>query len=149
MPGHIPAISPLRPISPMESAIHDVHTALNRPGVTGTKSRRSAHCVDGDKDQTADAAEKWFEENDREGVAFEYEVLHGPANVPELTGSADIKLNTRVSLQPILAGLAWWQVAQMANSPRLYTARLGAASPSERPRPHVARALLHTQRLRF
>jgi hypothetical protein len=40
----------------MESAIHDVHTALNRPGVTGTKSRRSAHCVDGDKDQTADAA---------------------------------------------------------------------------------------------
>jgi hypothetical protein len=75
VPGHIPAISPLRPISPMESAIHDVHTALNRPGVTGTKSRRSAHCVDGDKDQTADAAEKRFEENDREGVAFEYEVL--------------------------------------------------------------------------
>jgi hypothetical protein len=24
---------------------------------------------------TADAAEKWFEENDPEGVAFEYEVL--------------------------------------------------------------------------
>jgi hypothetical protein len=34
----------------------------------------------GDKDQlkvfaNADAAETWFEENDPEGVAFEYEVL--------------------------------------------------------------------------
>ena len=34
----------------------------------------------GDKDHlkvfaTADAAENWFEENDPEGVAFEYEVL--------------------------------------------------------------------------
>ncbi|WP_275198489.1 hypothetical protein [Bradyrhizobium sp. CSA207] len=34
----------------------------------------------GDKDHvkvfaTVDAAEKWFEENDPEGVAFEYEVL--------------------------------------------------------------------------
>jgi hypothetical protein len=34
----------------------------------------------GDKDHiklfaTTDAAEKWFEENDPEGVAFEYEVL--------------------------------------------------------------------------
>jgi hypothetical protein len=31
VPGHIPAISPLRPISPMESGIDDVRTALNRP----------------------------------------------------------------------------------------------------------------------
>lgn len=34
----------------------------------------------GDRDRikvfaTVDAAEKWFEENDPEGVAFEYEVL--------------------------------------------------------------------------
>jgi hypothetical protein len=34
----------------------------------------------GDKDHVkvfanVDAAEKWFEENDREGVAFEYEAL--------------------------------------------------------------------------
>ena len=37
MSGHIPASSPLRPLSPMESAIHDVYSHLNRPGVTGTK----------------------------------------------------------------------------------------------------------------
>ena len=28
---------------------------------------------------TADAAETWFEENDPEGVAFEYEVIGPPA----------------------------------------------------------------------
>jgi hypothetical protein len=31
VPGHIPANSPLRPVSPMESAIHDVCSHLNRP----------------------------------------------------------------------------------------------------------------------
>jgi hypothetical protein len=29
----------------------------------------------GDADHLADAAETWFEENDPEGVAFEYEVM--------------------------------------------------------------------------
>jgi hypothetical protein len=29
VPGHIPAISPLRPTSPMEPASHVVHFALN------------------------------------------------------------------------------------------------------------------------
>jgi len=33
--------------------------------------------------------------------------------VPELTGNADIKLNMRLSLRPILAGLAWLQVVQI------------------------------------
>ena len=31
--------------------------------------------VDDAEKVTTDAAEKWFEENDPEGVAFEYEVL--------------------------------------------------------------------------
>jgi hypothetical protein len=31
--------------------------------------------VDDAEHVTTDAAEKWFEENDPEGVAFEYEVL--------------------------------------------------------------------------
>jgi hypothetical protein len=35
------------------------------------------------------------------------------AGVPELTRNADIKLNTRLSLRPILAGLAWPQVVQI------------------------------------
>jgi hypothetical protein len=39
VPGHIPANSPLRPLSPMESAIHDVCPFLNPPGVNGTKIR--------------------------------------------------------------------------------------------------------------
>ena len=33
----------------------------------------------GDVDHTVDAAETWFEENDREGVAFEYDVMGPPA----------------------------------------------------------------------
>jgi hypothetical protein len=52
-----------------------------------------------------DAAETWFQENDPEGVAFEYEVLESttPASrpcrtVPELTHSPRVKLNERVSL---------------------------------------------------
>jgi len=41
VPGYIPAISPLRPLPPMESAIHDVYSHLNRPGCYGhEKSRR-------------------------------------------------------------------------------------------------------------
>jgi hypothetical protein len=39
------------------------------------------------------------------------------SRVPDLTRNADIKLNTRVSLRPILTGLAWLQVAQMAIVP--------------------------------
>src|SRR5438309_11104639 len=31
VPGHITASSPLRPVLPMEPAIHDVHSDLNRP----------------------------------------------------------------------------------------------------------------------
>ena len=67
----------------------------------------------------ADAAEIWFEQNDPEGVAFEYKVLERTASVcvPELTPNADIKLNTRVALRPISAGLAWLQVAQTGRSP--------------------------------
>lgn len=57
------------------------------------------------------------------------------AAVPELTRNADINLNTRVSLQPIQTSLAWLQVAEMANSPRLSTARSGAASPNPKRRP--------------
>ena len=56
---------------------------------------------------------KWFEENDPEGVAFEYEVLECTTYVvPELTRNADIKLNTRVSLQLIQTGIACRLVAQ-------------------------------------
>jgi hypothetical protein len=80
----------------MESAIHDVHTALNRPGVTGTKSRRSAHCVDGDKDQTADAAEKWFEENDRDGVGLEREA----GRHVELLGARHTDRDRKAKLRP-------------------------------------------------
>jgi hypothetical protein len=36
VPGYIPANSPLRPLSPMESAIHDVYSHLTG-GLTGTK----------------------------------------------------------------------------------------------------------------
>jgi len=50
------------------------------------------------------------------------------SRVPDLTGNADIKLNARLSLRPIQTSLPWRQVAQMAISPRLSTARLGAAS---------------------
>jgi hypothetical protein len=39
------------------------------------------------------------------------------SRVPDLTRSADIKLNTRVSLRPILTGLSLAQVAQMAIVP--------------------------------
>jgi hypothetical protein len=60
-----------------------------------------------------DVVEKWFEENDPEGVAFEYEVLECTTYVvPELTRNADIKLNTRVSLQLIQTGIACRLVAQ-------------------------------------
>jgi hypothetical protein len=51
--------------------------------------------------------------NDPEGVAFEYEVLECTTYVvPELTRNADIKLNTRVSLQLIQTGIACRLVAQ-------------------------------------
>ena len=57
--------------------------------------------------------------------------------VPELTRSADIKLNTQVSLRPLVTGLAWLQVAQIGQSRSLVRVlrdkgslrALGAAPP--------------------
>ncbi len=46
MPGHIPANSPLRPLSPMESAIHDVCSHLNRLGDRHAKTAAGAESED-------------------------------------------------------------------------------------------------------
>jgi hypothetical protein len=40
VPGCIPGNSPLRSLSPMESAIHDVYSHLNRPGVLRARKSR-------------------------------------------------------------------------------------------------------------
>ena len=46
---------------------------------------------------TTDAAEKWFEENDPEGVAFEYEVLEWK-RPPQLAASRLRSLGSSVSM---------------------------------------------------
>ncbi len=43
--------------------------------VTSIQANRSATSTNVKVFANVDAAEKWFEENDPEGVAFEYEVL--------------------------------------------------------------------------
>jgi hypothetical protein len=44
---------------------------------------------------TTDAAEKWFEENDPEGVAFEYDILEKPTRRSTVTGCIILRWRTR------------------------------------------------------
>ena len=83
----------------------------------------------GDKDHiklfaTTDAAEKWFEENDPEGVAFEYEVLE--QKLASVNGVGGVAILLLFSACEMSTRLMVFQLAGQADAHRLglYVVRL-------------------------